>query len=112
MRHAGLFAAAFQQIRDTFGGRVKIMATGSAPISPNILNFFRVTTGGHVIEGFGATETSGISGAQVIGDTSLSNVGPPLLCCSYKLADVSEMGLVAQRDQRGEVTLKQLNNMN
>jgi len=82
------------------------MATGSAPISPDILNFFRVTAGCYVIEGFGATETAGISGAQVIGDTSLSNVGPPLLCCNYKLADVSEMGIVAQRDQKGEVMLK------
>jgi long-chain acyl-CoA synthetase len=79
------------------------MATGSAPISPNILNFFRVTAGCHVIEGFGATETGGVSGVQTIGDTSLSNVGPPLVCCRYKLADVSEMSIVAQRDQKGEV---------
>jgi long-chain acyl-CoA synthetase len=82
------------------------MATGSAPISPHVLNFFRVTGGCYVIEGFGATETSGISGAQIVGDPSLSNVGPPLLCCNYKLADVNEMGIVAQRDQKGEVTLK------
>lgn len=59
--------------------------------------------GCHVLEGYGATETGGATGVQVPGETTVGNVGPPFLCCMYKLVDVPEMNLVAKRDNRGEV---------
>jgi long-chain acyl-CoA synthetase len=55
------------------------------------------------LEGYGATETGGACGIQLPGETTVGNVGPPLLCSKYKLADVPEMNLVAQRDNRGEI---------
>lgn len=63
----------------------------------------RVVSGCYVVEGYGATETGGASGITVPGETTIGNVGPPFLCSTYKLVDVPEMGLVASRDNRGEV---------
>jgi long-chain acyl-CoA synthetase len=45
------------KIRGLFGGRVRLAATGAAPINPEILRFFDAA-GVLVVEGFGMTETS------------------------------------------------------
>lgn len=79
------------------------MLTGSAPISPDVMHFMKVVSGCYVIEAYGATETGGAVSLQIPGDTKIGNVGPPLLCSMYKLKDVPEMGLVAARDNRGEI---------
>jgi len=36
-----------------FGGRIKFMATGSAPISAEVLDFFKCLTGAPFYEGYG-----------------------------------------------------------
>ena len=83
------------------------MITGSAPISSEVLHFFKVTTGFYIVEGYGATETSGCAGFTLPNDGSTGNVGVPILSCKYKLGDVPDLGLVANRDNKGEViTLK------
>lgn len=46
----------FKKIRDGFGGRVKLMITGSAPLSENVLTFVRCAMGCAVVEGYGQTE--------------------------------------------------------
>jgi long-chain acyl-CoA synthetase len=106
VRNDSFWDKAFKQIRDGFGGSVKIMVTGSAPISPEILHFLRVVSGCYVLEGYGATETGGACGVQLPGETTIGNVGPPFLCSKYKLIDVPEMNLVVARDNRGEVCVK------
>jgi long-chain acyl-CoA synthetase len=45
------------KIRGLFGGRIRLAATGAAPINPEILRFFDAA-GVLVVEGFGMTETS------------------------------------------------------
>ncbi len=77
--------------------------------SIKILHFLRVVCGCYVIEGFGATETSGASGVQLPGETSVGNIGPPFLCNLYKIIDVPEMNLVVSRDNRGELCVKGAN---
>lgn len=73
------------------------------------MNFLRVVSGCYVLEGYGATETGGASGVQIPGETTVGNVGPPFLCSLYKLADVPDMGLVVERDNRGEILIKGTN---
>lgn len=46
----------FKKIRDSFGGRLKFMITGGAPLGENVLNFARATLGCVVVEGYGQTE--------------------------------------------------------
>ena len=105
VRNDGFYDFAFKQIRESLGGKVRFMITGSAPISPEVLHFLRVCSGCHVLEGYGATETGGASGVQIPGETTVGNVGPPFLCTMYKLVDVPEMNLVAERDNRGEICI-------
>ena len=104
-----MYDYAFKNIRKSLGGSVKIIISGSAPISADVLHFMRVCSGCHVLEGYGATETGGASSVQIPGETTVGNVGPPFLCCLYKLADVPEMNLEAKRDNRGEICIKGTN---
>lgn len=103
VRNNSIYDFVFKQIRESLGGHIKFMLSGSAPISPEVLHFLRVVLGCHVLEGYGATETGGAAGVQVPGESTVGNVGPPFACCMYKLVDVPEMGLEAKRDNRGEI---------
>ncbi len=47
------FDAAFKTIKDMFGGRLKAMLSASAPISPDVLTFYKVSLGIHVYECMG-----------------------------------------------------------
>jgi long-chain acyl-CoA synthetase len=41
----------FKKIQLLFGGRIRFIIVGAAPISANVLTFFRVALGAHVFEG-------------------------------------------------------------
>jgi len=103
VRSDTIYDFAFKTIRESLGNSVKILISGSAPISAEVLHFMRVCTGCYVMEGYGATETGGASSVQIPGETTVGNVGPPFLCTYYKLSDVPEMNLDAKRDNRGEI---------
>lgn len=47
----------FSKVAAKIGGRVRIMVTGSAPISDTVKNFMRVTFSAPVFEGYGQTGT-------------------------------------------------------
>ena len=82
----------FNKIRGVFGGRVRLMATGGAPIPPSILDFLKVTTGCPIIQGYGLTESCGVSFATSPFDPNTNSVGGPLLNTEFKLLNVDEMG--------------------
>jgi len=44
-----------------FGKRLKAILTGSGPINGEILNFFKITCGSPVLEGYGLTESTACS---------------------------------------------------
>ena len=56
--HGCYDAIVFKKIRAALGGRVRMMVTGSAPIDPKVLNFFKVCFCCPVLEGYGLTESS------------------------------------------------------
>ena len=72
-------------------GHVRIMTTGSAPISSEVMEFLRICFGATVIEGYGMTETACTITMTHPDDTSSGHVGGPLPCCEIKLADLPDM---------------------
>jgi long-chain acyl-CoA synthetase len=98
----------FSKLRLKLGGRVRVMSTGSAPISGEVLEFLRVCFGGIVFEGYGMTESACVISKTDPEDFSTGHVGPPVGCCEIKLVDVPEMQyLTSDRPTpRGEICVR------
>uniref|UniRef100_A0A0B7ANZ2 Long-chain-fatty-acid--CoA ligase n=1 Tax=Arion vulgaris TaxID=1028688 RepID=A0A0B7ANZ2_9EUPU len=95
----------FKKVQNKLGGRVRIVITGSAPISPDVVTFLRCALGCLVVEGYGQTEAGAGVTITVPGDPSVGNVGPPFPGCHIKLVDVPEMNYYA-KDNFGEICAK------
>lgn len=94
-------------MKNMIGGRVKIMVTGSAPISGDVLKFLKVCFCAPILEGYGQTETSAASTITKQDDPEVGHVGGPLECLKIKLRDIPEMSyLHTDEDPRGEVCFK------
>ncbi|CDS39556.1 long chain fatty acid coenzyme A ligase 1 [Echinococcus multilocularis] len=93
----------FSKIRKRFGGRIRLIITAGAPISGELLQFIRAAFCCPVFEGYGSTETCGAITSAIFGDLEGGHVGPPLPGCEIKLVDIPDMGLVAARDNKGEI---------
>src|SRR5215208_1810249 len=78
------------KIRNLFGGRIKVAASGAAPINPEILRFFDAA-GVLVVEGWGMTETSTAATAATPEDFKFGTVGRPFPGCEIKIADDGEI---------------------
>ncbi len=79
--------------------RCRIAVSGSAPISPEILRFFK-TLGLSVREAYGLTEASGASSLQPSDASPIGSVGTPFPGIELKLADDGEILL------RGDVVFR------
>jgi len=85
----------FRKIRLAFGGRLRFLSSGSAPIAPEVLKFFKIAFGKNAIfiEGYGQTEGMGTATRCLADDLeAFGYVGPPLVCSDLKLVDVPDMG--------------------
>ena len=87
------------KIKDIFGGRIRYMLTGAAPISKEILHFF-YWVGLQVFEGYGMTETSGIISIQTEGEVKIGSVGRATPGTELKILDDGEICV------RGEQNIK------
>lgn len=120
----------FQNIAASLGGCVRIMITGSAPLSSTVMEFLRICLSCEVLEGYvprrgslhtpsrlslaapcaryGQTETSAASHITLPGDMSMGHVGVPLPCLEVKLDSVPEMDYTVTDAEgpRGEVCFR------
>ncbi|KAJ4722422.1 Long-Chain Acyl-CoA Synthetase [Melia azedarach] len=98
----------FNKIREKLGGRVRFMASGASPLSPDVMDFLKICFGGRVTEGYGMTETSCVISSMDEGDNLSGHVGSPNAACEIKLVDVPEMNYTSE-DQpcpRGEICVR------
>ncbi|NBC33404.1 MAG: AMP-binding protein [Alphaproteobacteria bacterium] len=87
------------KVRERFGGRLKGMVSGGAPLTPEVGLFFHAL-GLTVLQGYGQTEASPIVACNRPGDEQFHTVGPPLKDVEVRIADDGEI-LV-----RGELLMK------
>lgn len=85
-------ALVFDKIKELFGGRVRIVLSGSAPISNEVLSFLKICFDCDILQGYGLTESSGGTVMTALGDPSLGSIGGPVQNVKIKLRDVPEMG--------------------
>ncbi|XP_026803480.3 long-chain-fatty-acid--CoA ligase 1a isoform X2 [Pangasianodon hypophthalmus] len=95
----------FNKVQVSLGGRVRLMITGAAPVSPTVLTFLRAALGCQFYEGYGQTECTAGCSMSLPGDWTAGHVGPPLPCNYVKLLDVAEMSYYAANGE-GEVCVK------
>uniref|UniRef100_A0AAY5EYX3 Long-chain-fatty-acid--CoA ligase n=1 Tax=Electrophorus electricus TaxID=8005 RepID=A0AAY5EYX3_ELEEL len=95
----------FSKVQASLGGRVRLMITGAAPVSPTVLTFLRAALGCQFYEGYGQTECTAGCSMSMPGDWTAGHVGPPLPCNYVKLVDVADMSYYAANGE-GEVCVK------
>ncbi|KAJ3010617.1 Long chain acyl-CoA synthetase 7 peroxisomal [Thoreauomyces humboldtii] len=101
----------FKRIQAHIGGKVKLVLTGAAPISPDVLEFVRIVLGCQVLEGYGQTESSAAGFVTTVGDYQFpygSHVGVPFPSAEFKLVDVPSMNYLAtdEPNPRGEICIR------
>lgn len=80
------------------------MVTASAPISGEVLTFFKIALGIHIYEVYGQTETNGPATCTLPSDPTAGHVGGVFPAMKLRLRDVPEMGyLASDNPPRGEI---------
>ncbi|CAD8070693.1 unnamed protein product [Paramecium primaurelia] len=103
---------AFIKTKAIFGGRQRIMITGAAPISAQILEYLKVTLCCQIIEGYGQTETTAASFLTDYYDPVCGHIGGPTTSQEFKLVSVPEMDYLidqiidGQKKIRGELCMR------
>ena len=88
----------FAQIRDAFGGEIKTIVTGGAPINQDIISFFE-GVGISVLNGYGITECAPIISANRSRNVVRGSVGNVLDMDEVKILEPNE-------DGEGEICVK------
>jgi long-chain acyl-CoA synthetase len=83
-------ALVFSKIRDGIGGRGRFFVSGSAPLRPETLRFFR-GVGLPLLEGYGLTEAGPVISVATLSDTHPGSVGRPLPGVEVRIADDGEV---------------------
>ncbi len=80
----------FAKVRRLFGGRLRFFASGSAPLSKDIAEFFDAL-GVVILEGYGLTESSAATHANLPWARKIGTVGSPFAGIEVKIADDGEI---------------------
>ncbi|TYZ59853.1 hypothetical protein PybrP1_005795 [[Pythium] brassicae (nom. inval.)] len=94
----------FQKITESVGfDRCQAIFSGSAPLSPDVINFCRVAFMLHVAEGYGQTETCAGATSTSTSDLSAGYIGGPNTAVEIKLTSVPDMNYsVTDREHGSE----------
>ena len=102
----------FKKFKDILGGRVRIMITGSAPISVETMRFLKIAFSCEIYEAYGQTETCGGSFTTDPYDKDIGHVGGVTPHTEFKLVDVEEMDYTSKDEvdgvpqPRGEICIR------
>ncbi|CAN4112304.1 unnamed protein product [Withania somnifera] len=98
----------FDKIKLAFGGRVRLMLSGAAPLPKHVEEFLRVTCCCSLSQGYGLTESCGGCLTSIANVYSMvGTVGVPMTTIEARLESVPEMGYDALASvPRGEICLR------
>ncbi|KAJ7973098.1 Long chain acyl-CoA synthetase [Quillaja saponaria] len=84
---------AFRKVKARLGGRVRLIISGGAPLSPEVEEFLRVTCCAFVVQGYGLTETCGSTTLGFPDEMCMKGaVGTVSVYNELRLEEVPEMG--------------------
>lgn len=86
----GLDRLVRSNVKERFGGRLKAMVSGGAPLNYDVGLFF-MALGLPVLQGYGQTEAAPVISVNLPGDARLDTVGPPLKGVEVKIAEDGEL---------------------
>lgn len=87
------------KVRARFGGRLKAMVSGGAPLNPDIGLFF-TALGLRILQGYGQTESAPVVSVNRPGKVKMHTVGPPLINTEVRIAEDGEILI------RGELVMQ------
>lgn len=90
----------FREVRERFGGRIRFMISGGAPLPREVGEFFGAI-GVTILEGYGLTETAAASCVNRLEDVRYGTVGPPLPGCEVRIDDDGEILLRSRGLMKG-----------
>lgn len=98
----------FSKIKDSFGGRVRLIFSGGAPLPRHLEEFLRVACCCVLAQGYGLTESCGGCFTSIANVFSMvGTVGVPITTIEARLESVPEMGYDALSSiPRGEICLR------
>jgi long-chain acyl-CoA synthetase len=78
------------KVRARFGGRLKAMISGGAPLNPQIGSFF-VALGVRLLQGYGQTEAAPVVACNLPSRIKIDSVGPPVEGVEVRIAEDGEI---------------------
>jgi long-chain acyl-CoA synthetase len=88
------------KVRARFGGRLKAMVSGGAPLNPEIGAFF-LALGVQLLQGYGQTESAPVIACNPPGKIRIDSVGPALKGVTIKIAEDGEVLVAGDNVMKG-----------
>jgi len=88
------------KVRARFGGRLKALVSGGAPLNADIGLFF-TALGLRILQGYGLTETGPVVSVNPPGNVKIHTVGPPLKDVKVKIAADGEILVAGENVMQG-----------
>jgi long-chain acyl-CoA synthetase len=89
-----------RKVRGIFGGRLKALVSGGAPLNPEIGLFFHAL-GVEVLQGYGLTEAAPVISVNRPSRAKMHTVGPPLKDVTVRLAEDKEICVQGEMVMQG-----------
>jgi long-chain acyl-CoA synthetase len=88
------------KVRARFGGRLKAMISGGAPLNPEIGSFF-LALGVELLQGYGQTEAAPVVACNPPRGIKIDSVGPPLDGVEVRIAEDGEILVAGDNVMKG-----------
>ena len=88
------------KVRARFGGRLKAMVSGGAPLNPEIGSFF-LALGVQLLQGYGQTEAAPVIACNPPGAIQIDSVGPALRGVEIRIAEDGEILVAGDNVMKG-----------